>query len=1118
MGEQPTCPKFIDSAPLGEDLFQSGSQKKTAEGITKHIKNSTSNYRLIGLDGGWGAGKSNVISIVKKLLGETYHVFLYDAWSHQEDLQRRSFLEELTDELQKHHVVDQEEWRDKLKMLLAKKKETIQQTVPRLSYAIIVAFLATVLTPVMTAIAGSVTCPFWKIVIAASPIFTALIIWLFAIRKNKKYKNFLDLFYIYKQQELETITNQIVTENEPSVREFRNWMHDLENSLHKDLIIVFDNMDRLPPDKVQILWSSIHTFFSETTHKKIWVIIPFDRVHITEAFSNDPEKANHFINKTFGVIFRVPPAVLTDWWDFFEIKFKEAFDGGDVRELSIVKGIFDRYQTFITPRKIIAFINELVTLKLTWQNEIKLRYMALFLMNKDIILNDPITTIINKTYRSKVSELFQDDTDVDDVISALVYNVPKETASQVTLQREIVIAIRKNDTELLNKISKHKDFFKILEEIYVKEDMDLESSVRSLDRVVVQDGDGYADEVLNNIWLKLTFQQKNTPIDNLEFTPVQNILLSNCPSTERIALIKYITSRYSTSRNLKGDTFFKAMTDLDGFISSKKWEFSFEGNLRETYMQPQMFVEYLRSAKDQYDKYNVSCNNSQLEAYIIEQVDKDWKEADILQYLKDKFAFPKLKAKIEDIILNDKTDLENVSAILSAYRNLSKDRILSEKMSDEHIDKLLQDAQKKTIEFYELTAMRLARGSEWEGQSSESEEILTDFEDDDVSPIATNIESFKNFGDLVKQTTTWHQPLMASVMKSLILNSTGTSTASVLVLTANFDEIVEQTSVSAAEYVKRIEGWNKPFTNNLTESNLLQSIPSLKFYETCFSTKSKLSEKLFSTATSFIDKIEPERWQQIFEDENCIQFKLLIYFLQTEVIHGIPNKAIDSYKQRLIQIGSETEAITHSTDIWQQLYSSADKRQIKSTLKNVRDNFISNGNINPGLFMFFEEMLRNTASLDERSSDVFRRIITPVIDNKDCLKKIADNGSFYLSLFNSAGDERIDFVKELRQGKEDEMQPQSITDFEKMIDAQLAKYLEIVDASYYTDEEHFADITAKMKHIVGQEGTLHFKIDNGIVDGKDPHPDTPKRLSVKFMFEGKEDSHTYNEGDWINIP
>jgi hypothetical protein len=36
-------------------------------------------------------------------------------------------------------------------------------------------------------------------------------------------------------------------------------------------------MDRLPPEKVKEIWSSIHTFFAEEEYKNIHIIIPFDR-------------------------------------------------------------------------------------------------------------------------------------------------------------------------------------------------------------------------------------------------------------------------------------------------------------------------------------------------------------------------------------------------------------------------------------------------------------------------------------------------------------------------------------------------------------------------------------------------------------------------------------------------------------------------------------------------------------------------------------------------------------------------------------------------------------------------------------------------------------------------
>ena len=89
-----TRPSFIDSLPLGEDLLEGKSQEQIAESVSRLIRTSRTENRLIGLDGAWGSGKSNLVKIIESKLKDTHHVFFYDAWGHQEDLQRRAFLEE----------------------------------------------------------------------------------------------------------------------------------------------------------------------------------------------------------------------------------------------------------------------------------------------------------------------------------------------------------------------------------------------------------------------------------------------------------------------------------------------------------------------------------------------------------------------------------------------------------------------------------------------------------------------------------------------------------------------------------------------------------------------------------------------------------------------------------------------------------------------------------------------------------------------------------------------------------------------------------------------------------------------------------------------------------------
>ena len=126
-------PSFIDSSPLGIDLLEGRSQEQIAESLSGLIRTNKTENKLIGLDGAWGSGKSNLVMIIESKLEDTHHVFYYDAWGHQEDLQRRAILEELTADLCDNRIVDPKIWHDKLKDLLSRKRETLTKTIPRLS-------------------------------------------------------------------------------------------------------------------------------------------------------------------------------------------------------------------------------------------------------------------------------------------------------------------------------------------------------------------------------------------------------------------------------------------------------------------------------------------------------------------------------------------------------------------------------------------------------------------------------------------------------------------------------------------------------------------------------------------------------------------------------------------------------------------------------------------------------------------------------------------------------------------------------------------------------------------------------------------------------------------------
>ena len=109
MLDETKYPHFIPDKPQGEDVFEGKSQEHLAASICNYVKSIDANPdkkdgvnmpRIVGLEGSWGSGKSNVVSMIEKELTSIgYYTFTYDAWGHQEDLQRRSILENLAGKL-----------------------------------------------------------------------------------------------------------------------------------------------------------------------------------------------------------------------------------------------------------------------------------------------------------------------------------------------------------------------------------------------------------------------------------------------------------------------------------------------------------------------------------------------------------------------------------------------------------------------------------------------------------------------------------------------------------------------------------------------------------------------------------------------------------------------------------------------------------------------------------------------------------------------------------------------------------------------------------------------------------------------------------------------------------
>ena len=515
-GNSPTevqYPRFISNNPQGTDLFEGKSQERLAQAIAAHIRETDKESkpvfsRLIGLEGKWGSGKSNIIKILgDECLKGSYTFFTFDAWGNQEDLQRRSILELFT-----RHLINQRKlkgktsmrvmkpegdgkvdaipctWTEKLESLLSRKSYTRDITVPSLNNWTKVFVLMLLVTGLLISLVGVVAknlCWRAQLAIILCPIVAFLIIAAYKKKLGPMWK-------MYNTVGKSDTTSFAISEQEPSVREFKDWMTEISNGLSDGdkLVIVFDNMDRLPSDKVRQFWSLIQTFFADDGYSNIWCIVPYDEFHLAEVFSESDKGRTMllkgFLSKTFPVVYRVPEPIVSDYKNIFDALYRDAF-GSTLSEedVELISRCYRHIHNEPNVRDVITFVNNNVLLAKQWGEAISPVSRAVYVLKSEEMLKVPYVTNFDKEEPQKkvastdeyilANEFFSDfkkimigNVDLNTMrreIAALVYGVETKDADQIVVRRYIrnTLSGKAKDAKL-NRYADNPHFMLLLSE------------------------------------------------------------------------------------------------------------------------------------------------------------------------------------------------------------------------------------------------------------------------------------------------------------------------------------------------------------------------------------------------------------------------------------------------------------------------------------------------------------------------------------------------------------------------------------------------------------------------------------------------------------------------------
>ena len=1039
--------KFLQNVPIGKDLFEGKSQEKIAGVISENIENGE--FQIIGIDGGWGTGKSNLVKIVEKELikkKKGYNFFIYDVWGHQGDDQRKAILVELTDFITKEkQVKDTEGWEKKLKKLLGKERDITTLNFPYLSVGFIFTLFSIVYIPAISVFKDSIKdffgieTLFWKLLLVLFPIFIVFGIYFWYLIKNWKnkkgfFKSFnlsaQETFQVYTNEQRETTKIETISEKEPSVRDFRNWMKDIDNDLKdnkKKLVIVFDNFDRLPKKHIQSIWSSIHIFFSSENIKEkytnIKVIIPFDRSHIINAFSelNQSNSSNHgktdfasdYINKTFDIVFRIAPPIMSAWKDFFKKCWKVAFNNAENEEEYIrVEQIYEAHAKTVTPREIIVFINEIVSIKLIHKN-IPERYVGLFVINKDEILLDPLKAITESKFLKGLEYLYKDTEDFQKYITALSYQIDSENAIEVIYKKQLKDSLRDKDTEIFNEISKTKFFNSIVSSIITEFD-DFENPILTLK--MLSEEANITPLQKQSLWDDIYLKNNIKSRENVKITDAEKTLLIKISKKHRESwLRKIIDILQNPTNDFDAVKYAQAIDELEKLITDNSFPIDIYQLLVSKSISSEIFLELVNDKKEQYKKYKISIDETELDNYLSERDTISQQNLNCLQYLKSDFSFSLLISSTIEKIKISKSSLNHLISLFDVLKVVSD--------STPKIDILLTDAEIYTLftqsnqeqDFYcDLIAMRLARGSEYHtSYRNYFTNILSTEDDIIINKVSERLEYYVNYEDFLLSSISFSNNLTKSVVRSITENRYHTRNPNVKDLILSFERICSINNLDPQIFISNLSNWDTPkFDNNFIESL------SNYYIEEISKNESRLAKDTINALTSYYDKLSQEKWKNIFDDLAGDLFKRIKIIKYS----NWNSHALEALKEELLLL-CQTGGFNNEDKLSELIFDfERAEKDLTNTFKNIRDEFINNRNIDTTLFSFFGNWLFKYAALEEKAGEVMRTImIASLLDDDACLDIIISNQEKIKLLIEVANtNETSDFIEAVRDRLEND--------------------------------------------------------------------------------------------------
>ncbi len=489
--EQGARTVLLSDVPAGVDAF--GGHARVAEALGNLIE-ADNGGRTIGLEGGWGAGKSTVVRLLAARLSGDTAVFTFDAWAHEDDPLRRSFLEALIDFVTARGWLSNEEsWQEEADRLARRRRETEQHSDQHLTsngrWITGSLFFVPVGSATLNWALGQSPVNPLEVALGALITLAPLLVigWLLLKSRRKQGSSGASIDDEHREHPLailgesSTVHQKSLTieDNDPTSVEFEKVFERLLSDVLDDesrrLVLVLDNLDRVGAETSGRVLATLQTFINlggrMPVSKRVWVLLPYDREGFQKLWGDATDQQ---LDKICQARFYVPPVLTADWRAYFKDRLVQAMRARPQPQIDEAVGIAIAAQVdglwptgaveggSPSPRDMVLLANDVATLELQRPN-VELKHLTYYaILRRQRVTEDVGSSLASgEIPTTRIASILG--SAGPDNLAALHFNVSVEQSKQVLLAEPASLALRRGNAEVLKELAAFPGFWDILQ-------------------------------------------------------------------------------------------------------------------------------------------------------------------------------------------------------------------------------------------------------------------------------------------------------------------------------------------------------------------------------------------------------------------------------------------------------------------------------------------------------------------------------------------------------------------------------------------------------------------------------------------------------------------------------